>query len=180
MEGITSTFSAKQQTKQEASRVAKLLFFFLLLVPYGLLHPVFLVWLTVLGLLFHPDDGGGVFLQNINTVLQDHMMSHSRRQEPSFDVVLYVLCAASHQEKFLIAPGYLLPIHVGYLYLQHSPSRLASCPATLLASGDAVSGESPCDRRPIRGEYFSKLSLDLERGAAGSKRPDIPFRRGEL
>jgi len=46
----------------------------------------------------------------------------------------------------------------------------------LRASGDAVSGESPCDLLPTRGENFSKLSLDRERGA-GSK---SVFSIGEL
>jgi hypothetical protein len=197
MEGISSTFCTDQQTKKEASRVTKLL---LLLSPAGSVWPpspglpcTAHCACCLLGLLFHSDDRGGIFLQNINIILPDHMVSHPRRQEPSFHVVHHVLCAANQwmlSEKFVTRKifwlplvtswPHSLPIHAGYLYLQHSPSWLASCPAILLASGDDVSGESPCDRRPIRGEYFSKLSLDLDRGAAGSKRPDIPFRRGEL
>lgn len=44
------------------------------------------------------------------------------------------------------------------------------------ANGDAVSGESPCDLRPIRGEHFSKLSLERDRGAGSSS----VFKIGEL
>jgi hypothetical protein len=46
----------------------------------------------------------------------------------------------------------------------------------LRARGDAVNGESPWDLLPTRGENFSKLSLDRERGA-GSK---SVFSIGEL
>lgn len=63
--------------------------------------------------------------------------------------------------------------------MKYSLPWFISCPGTLLASGEAVRGESPCERRPISGEYFSKLSEDRERGV-GSKRPETPFRRGEL
>jgi hypothetical protein len=157
MECITSTFCTEQQTKKEASTATQLLFFFLLLlVLYGLLHHADHCACCLLGLLSHPDDGGGMFLQNINIILPDHMVSHPRRPEPYSDVVHHVLCAASHQErlhelqkpmniereicyqeKFLIAPGNKLTT-----FITHTCRLFVSAALTLKAR--LLSSHPPC------------------------------------